>query len=128
MVRRQGGSMFTRAACFFPLVLVTLTSCSKLDPKECKKLRDNAFELINSASMCTADPECKESEWPGCAKPINVASFDKIHAMMETFTKGKCEEPPKAKCQEPTPKVYCQEGICGFRYKPFEGDMKIEVK
>jgi len=120
--------MFTRAAYLFPLVFVVFTACGKLDPKECKKLRDSAFDLINTANMCTADPECKESEWPGCAKPINVTNFDKIHAMMETFTKGKCEEQPKGKCQTPTPKVYCQEGICGFRYKPFEGDMKIEVK
>ena len=90
--------MFSRAAYVFPLVLVAVTACSKMDPKDCKKLRDTAFELINSASMCTADAECKESEWPGCAKPINVASFDKIHAMLESFNKGKCEEPPKVKC------------------------------
>jgi hypothetical protein len=127
MVQRQGGSMFTRAACLFPVVFVALTACGKMDPQECKKLRDSAFELINTANMCTADPECKESEWPGCSKPINVTSFDKIHGMMETFVKGKCEEPPKANCQK-APKVYCQEGICGFRYKPFEGEMKIETK
>jgi len=118
--------MFTRVACLFPLVFVAFTACSKMDPKECTKLRDNSFELINTASPCTTDAECKESEWPGCPKPINVTSFDKIHAMMESFTKGKCDEAPK-KCQQ-VPKVFCQEGLCAFRYKPFEGDMKIEVK
>ena len=120
--------MFTRAARLFPLVFIVFTACNKLDPKECKKLRDNAFELINTANMCSTDADCKPAEWPGCAKPINVTNFDKIHGFVETFTKGKCEEQPKGKCQEPTPKVYCQEGICAFRYKPFEGDMKIEVK
>jgi hypothetical protein len=120
--------MFTRAARLFSLAFLTFAACGKMDPKECTKLRDKSFELINSASMCSTDADCRESEWPGCAKPINVTSWDKIHAMMESFTKGKCEEQPKGKCQTPTPKVYCQEGICAFRYKPFEGDMKIEVK
>ena len=120
--------MFTRAARLFPLVFIAFTACNKLSPEECKKLRDNAFELINVANMCSNDADCKPSEWPGCAKPVNVTNFDKMHGFGDTFVKGKCEEPPKSKCQEPTPKVYCQEGICGFRYKPFEGDMKIEVK
>jgi hypothetical protein len=120
--------MSTRAACLFPVVFIAFTACSKMDPKECTKLRDTAFELINTASVCTADADCKESEWPGCAKPINVASFDKIRGMMESFTKGKCEEQPKGKCQQPTPKIFCQEGLCAFRYKPFEGEMKIETK
>src|SRR3954462_11301913 len=95
-----------------------LVACSKLSPEECKKLRDQAFELINTANMCSADAECKPSEWPGCAKPVNSQSFDKMHGMMESFKKGKCEEkPPECK---PAPPVYCQEGICGFRYKHFE--------
>jgi hypothetical protein len=104
-----------------------LSACSKLSPEECKKLRDQAFELINTANMCSADPECKPSEWPGCAKPVNSQSFDKMHAMMETFKKGKCEEKP-AECKQ-APPVYCQEGICAFRYKRFEAPgegMKIE--
>ena len=120
--------MSTRAAHLFPLVFLAFTACGKMDPQECKKIRDNAFELINSASVCSTDADCKESEWPGCPKPISVASFDKIKGMGETFLKGKCEEPPKAKCPSPTPKVFCQEGLCAFRYKPFEGDMKMEVK
>jgi len=119
--------MFTRAAFLLPLIIASLTACGKMDPQECKKLRDGAFELINTASVCTTDADCKESEWPGCAKPISVTSFDKIHAMMESFTKGKCEDPPKGKCQQ-TPKIFCQEGLCAFRYKPFEGEMKIETK
>jgi hypothetical protein len=118
--------MFTRAVWLFPIGFVAFTACSKMDPKECAKLRESSFELINAASVCTSDADCKPSEWPGCAKPVSTASFDKIHAMMESFTKGKCEEKPQ-KCN-PTPKVFCQEGLCAFRYKPFEGDMKMEVK
>lgn len=101
------------------------TACSKMSPEECTKLRDQAFELINTANMCSTDADCKPSEWPGCAKPVNAQNFDKMHAMAETFKKGKCEEKP-AQCK-PTPPVYCQEGICGFRYKQAPGqDMRIE--
>ena len=119
--------MSTRAARLLPLVFVALSACSKMDPKECTKLRESAFELINTASVCTADADCKESEWPGCPKAVSVASFDKIRGIKETFTNGKCEEPPPPKCQQ-APKVFCQEGLCAFRYKPFEGDMKMEMK
>jgi hypothetical protein len=107
--------------------VLAVSACSKMSPEDCTKLRDQAFELINTANVCTADAECKPSEWPGCAKPVNVQSFDKMHGMMESFKKGKCEEkPPQCK---PSPPVYCQEGLCAFRYKPFEAPgegMKIE--
>jgi len=107
------------------LCFALLGACSKMSPEECMKLRDSAFELINSANMCSSDAECKPSEWPGCTKPVNAANFDKIHAMMERTKKGKCEEKP-AQCKPPPP-VYCQEGICGFRYKAMPGaDMRIE--
>jgi hypothetical protein len=119
--------MLTRLAQLSPLVLLALSACSKLDPQECTKLRDTAFELINTASVCNNDADCKPSEWPGCPKPVSASSFDKMHAMMESFQKGKCEE-KKPECK-PGPPVYCQEGLCAFRYKPMEppgGGMKIE--
>ena len=47
--------MFTRAAFLSPLVLVAFTACGKMDPQECKKLRDSAFELINSAIEAVVD-------------------------------------------------------------------------
>src|SRR6266850_1735130 len=90
----------------FVCVPAVLPACSRLRPEECTKLRDQAFELINTANMCSADPECKPSEWPGCAKPVNGQSFDKMHAMMESFKKGKCEEKPSP-CK-PAPPVFCQ--------------------
>ncbi|HKQ69565.1 MAG TPA: hypothetical protein VJT73_09505 [Polyangiaceae bacterium] len=110
---------------FFAIPL--FSACSKMSPEECTKLRDKSFELINSASICAKDTDCKPSEWPGCAKPVNADSFDKIHGMMEGFKKGKCEEKP-TDCKPP-PVVFCQEGLCAFRYKPFQapGDgMKVE--
>ena len=121
--------MLTRLALALPLVLAAFASfgCSKMDQQECTKLRDSAFELINAASVCSTDADCKPSEWPGCAKPVSAASFDKIHGMMDSFQKGKCEE-KKPECKQP-PVVYCQEGLCAFRYKPTEapgGGMKIE--
>jgi hypothetical protein len=115
------GPAFRRPAAvqLAPLVFaMLLAACSKLSQQECTKLRDSAFELINTANVCTADPECKASEWPGCAKPVNAQSFEKMHGMMETFKKGKCEEKPPT-CK-PSPPVFCQEGLCAFRYKPFE--------
>jgi hypothetical protein len=107
-----------------PAILVLFGACGKMSPEECKKLRDGAFELINVANMCSADAECKPSEWPGCAKPVNAQNYDKMHGMMESFRKGKCEEkPPECK---PVPPVFCQEGICAFRYKPQQPEMRIE--
>ena len=106
-------------------LLALLAACNKMSPEECTKQRNTAFELINSANMCSTDADCKPSEWPGCVKPVNVTNFDKIHAMMESTKKGKCEEKP-AQCK-PAPQVYCQEGICGFRYKAMPGaDMRLE--
>jgi hypothetical protein len=125
MVPTTEVSMLSRV--LFLVFVASLAGCNRLDPQECTKLRDKSFELINQASQCTQDSDCKPSEWPGCAKPVNNDSFGKIHAMMDTFKKGKCEEKP-AECPKTLP-VYCQEGLCAFRYKPYEppgGGMKIE--
>jgi hypothetical protein len=101
-------------------------ACSKMDPQECMKVRDQAFELINQANNCSSDADCKPTEWPGCKKPVSGENFAKIHGMMETFQKGKCEEKPN-QCPKDSPPTYCAEGICAFRYKgqPGEG-MRLE--
>jgi hypothetical protein len=91
------------------------TGCGKLDPAECQKLKEQAFDTINSASVCSSDADCKGSEWPGCTRPVSTANFDKVHAMMQTFQKGKCEE-KKVECKPPQP-IFCQEGLCAFKYK-----------
>ena len=110
----------------FAIPLFALAAgCSKMSPEECTKLRDNAFELINTANMCSSDADCKPSEWPGCTKPVNAQNFGKMHGMIKAFKKGKCEEKP-SQCQPPPP-VYCQERICRFRYKNMPGEgMRIE--
>ena len=63
-----------------------------MDPKECHKLRADAFELLNKAQHCNTDADCRQSDWPGCAKPLSIDTFDKIKPMKEKFQKGKCEE------------------------------------
>ena len=88
---------------------------SSMDPKECIQLRVDAFELLNKAQHCNSDADCRQSEWPGCAKPLSMASNEKIAPMREAFTKGKCEE-AKADCREPPP-VYCKQGLCVHRDK-----------
>jgi hypothetical protein len=116
------------------LVLSAITAlalgCS-MDPKECTKIRESAFELINTPNYCSDQNPCKVSEWPGCPKPVNQTSFDKIHAMMLACQKGKCEE-RQLKC-DPVPPVFCQEGLCTLRYKPMPvpvqnsgGEIKFE--
>ncbi len=88
---------------------------SGMDPKECDKLRSDAFELVNKAQHCNADPDCKQSEWPGCAKPLSSTNFDKIHGWKEAFAKGQCVE-KKDECKPP-PESYCKQGLCVHREK-----------
>jgi hypothetical protein len=91
-------------------------ACSNsLEPKECLKLRVDAFDLLNKAQHCNNDADCRQSDWPGCAKPLSMASYDKIKPMKESFTKGKCEE-AKVDCRE-APEVYCKQGLCVHREK-----------
>jgi hypothetical protein len=104
----------------------TTVGCSKLDPKECAKLRESAFELVNQAHQCTTDADCKPSEWPGCAKPIGATAVEKIRPLRDTYQKGKCEE-PKVECKPPLP-IFCQEGLCAFRYKAFQGPGEIRIE
>ena len=107
-----------------PFALVTLAAllvgaasgCSNdLDKKECFKLREDAFELLNKAQHCNNDTECRQSDWPGCAKPVSMETHGKIGPMKDSFTKGKCEE-AKADCREP-PEVFCKQGLCVHREK-----------
>lgn len=102
--------------CAAPLVLALLAGCdSKMEAKECDKLRGEAFDLLNKAQHCNTDADCRQSDWPGCAKPISQTTADKIKPMSEQFTKGKCEE-PKLECKE-APESYCKQGLCTHREK-----------
>ena len=66
---------------------------SKMDDKECAKLRGEAFDLLNKGQQCNNDQDCRQSDWPGCAKPVSIANWDKIKPMADGYKKGQCEEP-----------------------------------
>lgn len=90
---------------------------SKMDPKECDKIRGEAFELLNKAHHCNTDADCRQSDWPGCERPLSNADYDKIKPMADKFKAGKCEEPKaSSECKEP-PEVYCKQGLCVHREK-----------
>jgi hypothetical protein len=110
----------THAAAALALAALALPlagGCSNsMDPKECGKLREDAFDLVNKAQHCNTDADCRQSEWPGCQKPLSLASWDKIDPMHQAFVKGKCEEPKADPCREPPP-VYCKQGLCVHKEK-----------
>ena len=111
MLRTPGALLLLGA-----LVLPAVGGCSNdMDPKQCAKLREDSFELLNKAQHCNTDADCRQSDWPGCAKPVSMASYEKINAMHEPFTKGKCAE-PKIDCRE-SPPVYCKQGLCVHKEK-----------
>jgi hypothetical protein len=98
------------------VALLAVGGCSKeMDPKECMKLREDAFDLVNKAQHCNSDADCRQSDWPGCAKPMSQESYEKVKPMKDSFTKGKCQE-AKPDCREP-PEVYCKQGLCVHREK-----------
>jgi hypothetical protein len=88
-------------------------ACGKLDAKECDKLRGDAFDIVNKAQHCNTDTDCRQSAWPGCAKPLSNQTFDEIKPMADAYKKGQCEE-PKTECKPP-PEVYCKQGLCVHR-------------
>ena len=95
-------------------VSLSLAACeSKMDPKECDKVRAKAFDIVNSAHMCNTDSDCQQSEWPGCEKPLSKKHAEEIAGLKDQFSKGKCEE-KKADCRKPPP-VYCKQGLCVHR-------------
>ena len=103
-------------AAVLALALPLSSGCSNnMEPAQCNTIRSDAFDILNKAQHCNDDKDCRQSEWPGCAKPLSLASFDKIHPMKEGYQKGKCAE-PASDCKEPPP-VYCKQGLCVHREK-----------
>ncbi len=98
------------------LALPLSIGCSNtMEPAQCNTIRSDAFDLLNKAQHCNDDKDCRQSEWPGCAKPLSNETFAKIKPMRGEFEKGKCEE-TKSDCKEP-PVVYCKQGLCVHREK-----------
>lgn len=106
-----------RALAYAALTLLALAlapGCeSKMEAKECDKLRGEAFELLNKGQRCNGDADCRQSEWPGCQKPVSNGTYDTIKPMMDAYKKGKCEE-PAIPCKPP-PESYCKQGLCVHR-------------
>ena len=103
-----------------PVLMALASGCSNnMDPKECLSLRADAFELLNKAQHCNTDSDCRQSDWPGCPKPLSNETFDKIKPMKDKFQKGKCEE-QKDTCRE-APEAYCKQGLCVAREKGTPG-------
>ena len=86
----------TRVPTLLALSLLSLGSLfgcsSKMEPKECDKIRGEAFDLVNKAQHCNTDVDCKQSEWPGCAHAVSTKTIETIAPMAESFKKGQCEE------------------------------------
>ena len=103
-------------AAVFAFALPLSSGCSSsMEPGQCNTIRSDAFDLVNKAQHCNDDKDCRQSEWPGCAKPLSNETFNKIKPMRGEFEKGKCEE-TKSDCKEP-PVVYCKQGLCVHREK-----------
>lgn len=95
---------------------VSLGGCSsKMDDKECNKLRSESFDLLNKGQQCNNDQDCRQSDWPGCSKPVSNANWDKIKPSWDAYKKGQCDE-PKQECKE-APPAYCKQGLCVHREK-----------
>jgi hypothetical protein len=116
-MNRSPVSRLSRVLAALALVVLPLPfagGCSHdMEPKECLKLRVDAFDLLNKPQHCDTDANCRQSDWPGCAKPVSMDTYGKIGAIHDPFNKGKCEE-PKADCKE-APVAYCKQGLCVHR-------------
>ncbi|MEZ4302724.1 MAG: hypothetical protein R3B70_47815 [Polyangiaceae bacterium] len=100
--------------------LIGLAGCgSKMEEKECTKLKIEAFDLLNKAQHCNNDSDCNGSDWPDCQKPISAANTEEIQKKRDAYFTGQCEE-QKPVCSDTTP-VYCKQGLCVRKEKGAEG-------
>lgn len=88
---------------------------SKLEDKECTKLKIEAFDVVNKAQHCNNDVDCKGSFWPDCGKPLSAVNGEEIKKKEDAYYAGKCEE-AKPDCKDTTP-IYCKQGLCTRKEK-----------
>ena len=88
---------------------------SKMEEKECTKLKIESFDVLNKAQHCNTDTDCRGSVWPDCAKPLSEASSAEVKKRMDAYFTGLCEE-KKPECKDDTP-VYCKQGLCTRKEK-----------
>lgn len=96
-------------------VLGSAGCSSKMEEKECTKLKIESFDILNKAQHCNTDTDCKGSVWPDCAKPLSEASSGEIKKRMDAYFTGQCEE-KKPECKDETP-IYCKQGLCTRKEK-----------
>lgn len=88
---------------------------SKLEQKECDRLRGEAFDALNKAQHCNSDAECKSSDFPEIGKPVSVKTYDELKKSEDAFKLGQCQEPQLPK-RDILP-IYCKQGLCVVREK-----------
>jgi hypothetical protein len=88
---------------------------SKMEEKECTKLKIEAFDVLNKPQHCNGDADCNASDWPDCAKPLSAANGAEVKKRSDAYFAGKCEE-AKPACTDQTP-VYCKQGLCTRKEK-----------
>jgi hypothetical protein len=94
------------------LALVASAGCSsKMEEKDCTKLKIESFDILNKAQHCNTDVDCKGSLWPDCAKPLSQTNADEIKKKQDAYFTGKCEE-AKPDCSKDTTPIYCKQGLC----------------
>jgi hypothetical protein len=91
---------------------------SKMDDKECTKLKIESFDILNKPQHCNGDADCSPSTWPDCSKPLSAVNNGEIKKKSESYFTGKCEE-TKPACTDTTP-VYCKQGLCVRKEKGAE--------
>lgn len=96
-------------------VLGSAGCSSKMEEKECTKLKIESFDVLNKAQHCNTDTDCRGSVWPDCAKPLSEASSAEVKKRMDAYFTGLCEE-KKPECKDDTP-VYCKQGLCTRKEK-----------
>jgi len=100
--------------------LAGFSGCSsKMEEKDCTKLKMDAFDVLNKAQHCNNDTDCRGSVWPDCQKPLSNVSATDIKAKEDAYFTGKCEE-AKPTCSDTTP-IYCKQGLCVRKEKGAPG-------
>ncbi len=107
---------------FFGVAVLPIAFClvqagcsSKMEEKDCTKLKIEAFDLVNKPQHCNTDTDCKGSVWPDCAKPLSEANATEIKKRSDAYYTGQCEE-KKLDCKDETP-IYCKQGLCTRKEK-----------
>lgn len=116
----RSGRLFKAAAAAFALcsatfVFGTAGCSSKMEDKDCTKLKIESFDVINKAQHCNGDADCKSSSWPDCGKPLSTQNAGEIKQKGDAFHAGQCEE-TKTDCTDTTA-IYCKQGLCARKEK-----------